>query len=181
MTETSRHPAPRREAETPEEALADPTPANRLTGEILATPPPWLRGVPIITDALALVERSMERILSAETAEELLADPDSIGLKDIIGQFVTPTTVIGIAPSTIREGDYYVIFDGVYGPRQEIRTFTVGSPYAGGRIVKAHLKGWLPRRMRVVALESAANPGQSSLWVVDAPAAPGQRDDEQPF
>jgi len=167
LSHVNRTPAPA-SSESPETALADPTPVNRHTGEILATPPKYLAGVPIITDPDALIERSMERIMNATTAEEALSSPDSLGLRDLTGQVITLESVIAISPSGIREGDYYLIFEARRTPGGPIETMTTGSPFAAGRIVKCAREGWLPRQVRILQLESASNPGQSSLWVVDA-------------
>ena len=153
---------------TPEEALSDPTPVNRETGVILATPPKHLQGLHIITDTQGLVEASIERIMSAPTAEMALADPDSMGLEKIVGDTITILRVNGIMPSAIaeRENDYYLVFDAEHNGI--VKTFTTGSQFAGARIAKCAMEGWLPRTVRVVQLESATNRGQSSLWVVDA-------------
>lgn len=157
-----------RPSETPEVALADPTPVNRQTGEVLATPPKYLQGVPIVTDPEALIERSMERIMNATTAEEALSSPDSMGLRDLTGETIILEGVIAISPSAIDPSAYYLIFEARRSPGGAIETMTTGSPFAAGRIVKCAREGWLPRAVRVLQLESASNPGQASLWVVDA-------------
>ena len=154
--------------EQPETALAAPRGADARTGEIVATPPAIYAGLPIITDIEALVEASMLKILTAESVEELLANPETASLRDYSGKVLTFTDVTGILPSQIRQGDYYCIVEAIDEGSGQRLTLTTGSPYAGGRLAVAKAKGWLPRRMRVLEMESASNPGQSSLWVVDA-------------
>lgn len=153
---------------TPEEALSDPTPVNRETGIILATPPKHLQGLHIITDMQDLLESSIERIMNAPTPEIALADPESLGLENVVGDTITILRVNGIVPSAIagREDDYYIVFDAEHNG--EVKAFSTGSMFASARIAKCHFEGWLPRTVRVVQLESARNRGQSSLWIVDA-------------
>lgn len=163
--------------DSPEEALRDPAAVNRETGVILATPPKHLAGLHIITDTADLVQASIDRIMNAPTAELALSDPDSLGLEKVVGSVITLLDVHGIMPSTIRgrEDDYYLVFDAVHDG--VVKTFTTGSQFAGARIVKCAREGWLPRTVRVVNLDSATNPGQKSLWVVDAePTVPASPD-----
>jgi len=157
---------------SPETALAAPRGADARTGEILATPPAYFAGLPVITSFDDMVERSLQRMMSAESVEELLANPEAAGLRDYSGKVLLFTAVTGILPSGIRPGEYYCIVEATDERTGQSLTLTTGSPYAGGRLAVAQAKGWLPRRMRVLEMESASNPGQSSLWVVDAgPAA----------
>lgn len=135
--------------------------------EIVFSPPKWLAGIPVIDDTTDIEERTLARIMAAQSPEELLANPESIGLRDRVGQCLTFHRVEGLLPSTIRPGDFYGLIEAVTDDG-ELVSVTTGSPYALGRIVKAHLAGWLPRRMKVVELESTTHPGQSSLWVIDA-------------
>ena len=142
------------------------TPAR---AEIMFEPPKWLAGIPVIDDTTDLEARTLERIMGATTPEALLADPESAGLKNLVGHCLTFSRVAGLLTSTIKPGEFYGIVEA-YTDDGEVITVTTGSPFALGRLVKAHLSGWLPRRMKVVELESSTHPGQSSLWVVDAPA-----------
>jgi len=167
--------------DSPEKTLAEPALVNRTSGEILKTPPPYLAGLRVITDAEELIAASMDRIMNARTPEELLSNPDSAGLRDLTGEVIEVLGVTGIMPSTIREGDYYLLFEAIIEPGKPPTTLTTGSPYAAGRIAKCHREGWLPRFMRVLQLDSATNPGQSSLWVVDAQPKPGSESGEQGF
>ena len=181
MSQTVGPVRPIKEGETPEGPLPRPLTANRSTGEILATPPKYLSGLRIIVDAEELIAASMDRIMNATTPEELLANPDSAGLRDLTGDVIEVTNVTGIMPSTLRPGDYYLIFEAIIKPGAPPTTLTTGSPYAAGRIAKCYREGWLPRFMRVVQLESSTNPGQSSLWVVDAQPKSGEALDADNF
>jgi len=165
----------------PEKTTQSVTLKDAQTGELLATPPKWLAGVPIVTNMEQLVERSMQRTLQASTPGALFSDPDSVGLRDCVGKIITVTDVIGIMPSNIkgRESDYYLIFEAVVD--KELTTLTTGSPYAGGRIVKAFHEGWLPRELRVLEMQSAQDPTRSSLWVSDVKRSPGTAAGEEPF
>lgn len=136
----------------------------------LDTPPAYLSGLPIIVDMSEMIERSLARTLSATTPEQALADPDSVGLRELSGKVITITGVVGILPSAHAGASHYLVFEAITKPTGEIETLTTGSPYAASRIVKCYKEGWLPRRMRVLELESTSNPGQSSLWVTDAGA-----------
>lgn len=136
-----------------------------------ADAPRYLADIPIYDDLDALAERTISRTMAAETPEQLLADPEAGGLRDHVGELLTITGVLGIAPSTLKTGGYYIIFEATERDGS-ILTLTTGSPYAASRIAVLHHKGWLPRTVRVVELESASNPGQSSLWIVDP--SPGQ-------
>ena len=160
------------DAATPEDALADPSPARR--GEVVeyVAPPKYLAGIPIVRDTDELVLRTIERTLAATSVEELLSDPDAGSLRDLVGQIIIPTAVVGIMPSKYTTGAYYLVFEAITDPERPPATLSTGSPYAASRIATAAAKGWLPRRMRVLELESASNPGQSSLWVVDAGPVP---------
>lgn len=167
MTEPISQPYDQDDA-SPETTLAPPRGADARTGEILATPPAIYAGLPIIRSFDELVEASIQRILNAATVEELLADPEAAGLRDYVGKVLVITDVTGIMPSKLRDGDYYAVVEAIDEATGRPLTLTTGSPYAGGRLAVAKARGWLPRRMRVLELESASNPGQSSLWVVDA-------------
>ena len=146
---------------------------------VAGSPPKYLAGIPIYDGTEALAERSIERAMNARTPEELLADPESGGLRDYVGKPITINAVLGIMPSTINEGDFYIVFEAVTSDG-ELVTLTTGSRFAAARIATLAAKGWLPRAVRVVELESTANKGQSSLWVVDA-VQPTPGSNEQGF
>lgn len=148
-----------------------PTDTTTHTTEIMpADAPKYLAGIPIYDDMGAIAERTISRTMAAETPEQLLADPEAGGLRDHVGEVLTITQVLGIAPSALAGGGYYIIFEATK-PDGEILTLTTGSQFAASRIAMLAAKGWLPRTIRVVELESTSNPGQSSLWIVDPTAA----------
>lgn len=144
-----------------------PTPAP----EVLPAIPEHLRGLPVLTGGEDLVARTIERILHAETPEQALADPDAQGVRDLVGQIVILRELVGIMPSAIREGDWYVVLEAANVVTGQVITLTSGSVYVVAAAAKMHRQGWLPRPVRIVELESASNPGQSSLWLVDAARA----------
>lgn len=142
--------------------------------EIVTAPPPkYLANIPVITDPEQITIATLERTMAAETAEELFADPDSGSLRDLVGQIITITDVLGILPSAYGEGRYYIVFTATEADGKAPITLSTGSPYAASRIAAAKAKGFLPRRVRVIELESASNPGQASLWVTDAQRSVG--------
>ncbi len=161
-------PADVADAATPEDALADPSPVKR--GEVVEyiAPPKYLANIPIITDPEQIMVATIERTLAATTPEQLLSDPDSGSLRDLVGQIITVTGVLGIMPSKYANTPYYLVFLAILGDETVPSTLSTGSPYAASRIATLCARGWAPRRVRVLELESASNPGQSSLWVVDA-------------
>ena len=167
--------------DTPEEVLTDPSPRVNRDGEILAAPPSYMKGLTIITDTASLIERSLNRIMNATTAEEALSDPESAGLRDYSGKVITIVGVVGIMPSAIKTSDFYLIFEARTKVGGGVETLTTGSPYAASRIIKCAAEGWLPRRVLVMELESTSNPGQSSLWIVDAPGGSEANADDQPY
>jgi len=145
------------------------TESKAASAELVYEPPAYLAGLPILTDIEQLTERSIQRIMDAKSPEEALADPDAIGVKDIVGKVVILTGIIGILPSTFHEGDFYIILEARIPGTGAVVTLTTGSPYVAARAVKCQREGWLPRAVRVLELESASNPGQTSLWIVDGP------------
>jgi hypothetical protein len=152
-----------------------------VDGEIKIVPlkvPSIYGDLRVITDPEELLEVSMLRILTATSAEELFSDPDSVGLRDQVGKPLQILTVDACMPSTFRRGDVYVFGTMRTEPGGAVKTWSTGSPYAGGRAAQAQRLGLLPRWLRPVELESASNPGQSSLWLVDC-AQPS--DDEAAF
>jgi len=147
--------------------MAETTPKART--EVLPAVPAMLEGIPILSGGDDLIERTMDRLLNAATPEEMLADPDAYGIQDIAGQVITLTKIVGIAPSTIRGRDWYIVLEALVGTPGRIVTLTTGSEFATAAAVGLHRKGFLPRRVRIVQLESATAPGNFSLWFVDAP------------
>lgn len=119
-----------------------------------------------MTDA---VERSLERTLNATTAEDVLADPESQGLADLVGKTFWLQGVLGCLESTKKSGpSRYLVLDCADDETGMRFTATTGSLFAMARILKLWELGALPRRVRAVELESRSNPDQKSLWVVDA-------------
>jgi hypothetical protein len=135
---------------------------------VVHQPPRYLANIPIFDDAEQLAERTIDRTMNAQSPEEALADPDSGSLRDFSGQAITITQVLGIMPSTINEGDFYIVFEAAVPPSGELKTLSTGSRFAASRIAVLSAKGWLPRSVMVTELESASNPNQKSLWVTDA-------------
>ena len=152
-----------------------------LTGELMPTPPDYLRGLPVILDITELTEDSFDRIMNAASPEEALFNPDSEGLLEYAGSVITIMSVDSIGPSTIRdhENEYFLRFTAA--TPKGVTSFTTGSPYAGRQLSKLHREGWLPRRVRVLELVSKSDSTRSSLWIVDAGAAVLGQGDEQPF
>lgn len=162
-----------------------PTPSTEVvhgsTGELLPTPPDYLRGLRIITDFEDVAETTIKRIMSAETPEDALADPSGEGLRDLSGKTITITQVIGISPSTIKDhtDEYYLRFEA--RTEKGLVSLSTGSPYAAAGIVKLANEGWLPRRVRILELVSKTDTSRSSLWVVDAGSVVAGTDGDPDF
>ncbi|WP_343576706.1 hypothetical protein [Mycobacterium sp.] len=113
-----------------------------------------------------LVARTLERALNADSVEDVLADPEAVGLRDLVGQVVTLERVAGALPSTYTTGPTrYIILDVTPETTGTPMSVTCGSPYVISRAIRLAELGALPTRVRVLELESASNPGQSSLWI----------------
>jgi len=113
---------------------------------------------------------SIMAALMAETAEEILMDPDSVGLRDITGEPFTLLGIDGVLESTIKgqEGRLYL---RLRAARDDGTTFqvTTGSDYAMARAIALDKALCLPRRVCAVEVESKSDPSRTSLWIVDRP------------
>lgn len=115
-------------------------------------------------------ERTLLKTLSAETAEDILASPDTEGLRDITGEPFYLVGIEGFLPSNLKDHE-----DEVYAlltcRRDDGTQFTAstGSKFAITRAIRMDELGLLPRRVVAVSLESKNDPNRSSLWLVDAP------------
>jgi hypothetical protein len=120
-------------------------------------------------DVTEVVERTLERILNASSAEAIFADPDTAGLRDYTGHVIILNDIIGCLPST-KKGPLsrYVVLDCTDTLTGEQFVATTGSLYAASAALRAKEAGILPQKLKVVELESASNPGQTSLWLVKA-------------
>lgn len=120
-------------------------------------------------DVIDVVERTMTRIINATTPEEAAANPEAMGLRDFAGRTIVVYDVAGALPSTMKTGpSRYVVLDCADPETGERFTCTTGSNYAMGTALRYWEAGWFPAIFRVVELESASNPGQTSLWLVRA-------------
>jgi len=118
-------------------------------------------------DVTDVVERSMERILGAETPEEAAANPEAMGLRDLSGKRVIVNDVAGALPSQMKTGpSRYVVLDCTDPETGERFSVTTGGAYAMATALRFWEAGWFPATFRVVELESASNPGQTSVWLV---------------
>ena len=118
-------------------------------------------------DTTEVVERTLERLLNATSAQALFASPESTGLRDYAGQVIVVNKVAGCLPST-RNGTLsrYIVLECTNPATGEQFVATTGSIYAVTAALKANELGLLPIQLRVLELESASNPGQTSLWLV---------------
>lgn len=116
-----------------------------------------------------VVERTLTRILNASQAEEIFANPESQGLRDWAGRVIVLNNVAGCLEST-KKGPLsrYLVLDCTDPETGVMFAATTGSTYAVTAALRAKELGLLPQRLRVVELESTANPGQTSLWLVKA-------------
>jgi hypothetical protein len=120
-------------------------------------------------DLTDVVERTMSRIINAASPEEAAANPESQGLRDLAGRTIVVHDILGCLPSTMKTGpSRYIVLDCTDTESGERLTTTTGSVYAVGTALRYWEMGWFPATFRVVELESASNPGQSSLWLVKA-------------
>jgi hypothetical protein len=120
-------------------------------------------------DTAEVVERTLARILSAEDAATIFADPEAMGLRDLVGREVELVGIAGCLPSRHGQGpSRYLVLECADPATGERFAVTTGSVYAMAAAVRAWEAGLLPQRVRVVELESASNPGQTSTWLVKA-------------
>ena len=120
-------------------------------------------------DTSEVVERTIGRMLNATTADALFASPEAAGLRDYAGQVVELVDVIGCLPSTKKGAlsRYLVLTINDLETGEQVAV-TTGALNACTAALRAKELGLLPRKLRVLELESASNPGQSSLWLVNA-------------
>ncbi len=126
-------------------------------------------------DTSEVVERTLARILTATDAESIFADPESQGLRDWAGREIILEDVVGCLPSSAKGGlSRYLVLDCT-DPYTGVRfAATTGGTYTVSAALRAKELGLLPLRVRVVELESASNPGQTSVWLVAVkPPRPG--------
>jgi hypothetical protein len=125
----------------------------------------WLDALPVF-DIEALAGRTIAHTLSAETPDEVLADPTAAGLADFADRVVYLVAVTGALLSTYDTGPTrYITLDIADPDTEEHHTVTTGSPYVMARAFKLSEMGALPCLVRVLALESKNNPGRTSLWI----------------
>ena len=118
-------------------------------------------------DTSEVTERTLSRMMDATTLETLFASPESSGLADYAGRVITLEAVVGCLPSTKRGAlTRYLVLSCTDNETGERVTLTTGSLYAATAALRAHELGLLPAQLRVLELESVANPGQTSLWLV---------------
>jgi hypothetical protein len=121
-------------------------------------------------DAEDLTEQTLTSILTATTAEAVLVDPESDGLRDIVGEPFYLVGIKGWLHSQLKgkEEERYLMIDA--GRDDGTRfTVTTGSPFASARALQLAKLDQLPRRVKAVELENKRSPGTFSLWIVDAP------------
>lgn len=116
-----------------------------------------------------VVERTLERILGAQSPEEAAANPEAMGLRDWAGKTIVVNALSGCLPSSMKTGpSRYIILDCTDPSSGERFSVTTGGAYAMATALKYWEAGWFPATFRVVELESASNPGQTSVWLVKA-------------
>ena len=126
----------------------------------------YLDALPVLSIE-ELTERTLTQTLNATTIEDVLKNPEAAGLEDYNGQVLRVDRIAGVLPSTYQTGPTrYVVIDCVPDTTGEPVSITCGSPYVMTRLFRAAELDAFPVRVRVIALESVSNPGQSSLWIV---------------
>jgi hypothetical protein len=123
-----------------------------------------------VVDPEELEGRTLLRTLTAETATQVLAGPESQSLDEMTGE---PFWLVGIDFFTFssvkgRESDLYAYIDCYHDDGRGFQV-TTGSPFVISRVHRLGELGVLPRRVMSLLVESKRNQGQSSLWIVDAP------------
>lgn len=120
-------------------------------------------------DTTEVVERTLSRILNAEGADEIFANPESQGLADWSGKVIIVDGLAGCLPST-KKGPLsrYIVLECTDPETGEHFAATSGGTYVVAAALRAAEQGLYPITVRVVELESASNPGQTSLWLVKA-------------
>jgi hypothetical protein len=143
--------------------VSTPDPASATAGNALELKLDQLPALSIDE----VVERTLTKTLNATTAEDVLADPEAVGLGDYAGKVLTLLAVAGALPSAYKTGpSRFIVVDCIDNETGGRFSATCGSPYVISRALRLAELGLLPAQVRVVELESTANPGQSSLWLV---------------
>lgn len=126
----------------------------------------WMDQLPALSIE-EVVERTLTRTLMAATADDVLANPEAMGLEALSGEVVSILGISGCLPSRHKGGlSRYLVLDLERETTGEKVSVTCGSPYVVSRVFRLAELGALPARVRVLALDSSANPGQTSLWLV---------------
>jgi len=120
-----------------------------------------------VFDIEELQARTIVRILSASSLNEVLADPTAQGLADYADQVVYLVAIAGALPSAYDTGPTrYMVMDIADPQTGEHHMVTTGSPYVMAAAFKAADLGELPCLVRVLQLESKNNAGRTSHWIV---------------
>jgi hypothetical protein len=118
-------------------------------------------------DIEQLADRTISRILTASSPDEVLANPEPTGLGTFAGDVVILHSITGCMPSAFTTGpSRYIVLDITDEHTGEQLSVTCGSPYVIAAAFALQRLGELPTRCRVLALDSKSNPGQKSLWIV---------------
>jgi hypothetical protein len=141
-------------------------PATASAAEILAEK---LENYPIL-DPETIDERTMLKTLSAASAEDVGAMPDTASLDSITGEPFYLLGIEGCLPSEIkgRADDFYYLLACKWDDGRHF-TASTGSRFCITRAIRWDELGALPRRVMSVSLESKRDSSRTSLWLVDAP------------
>jgi hypothetical protein len=116
-----------------------------------------------------VTERTLLRTLTATTVAEILADPKSISLENMLYEPFTLLGVEGWLPSTVRdhEDDRYVICRAARADG-EVFTFSTGSQFCVTRIAQLMKLNALPVVLKGIGLVSKSDSTRTSYWLVGA-------------
>jgi len=138
------------------------SPASALLAAKLAELP--------ILDPDTIDERTLAQTLSATSAEDVGAMPETASLDSITGEPFYLLGIEGCLPSGIkgREDEFYYLLRCRYDDGRQF-TASTGSKFCITRAIRWTELEALPRRVMSVLLESKRDSTRSSLWLVDAP------------
>jgi len=119
-----------------------------------------------VLDVEELAERTIAKTLAATSLDEILENPEAIGLRKFAGYIVIIHGIAGCMPSNYDTGPgRYMVLDITDELTGEVLAVTCGSAYVMARVFALLKTGQLPARVRVIELESKNKKGQTSLWV----------------
>jgi len=141
--------------------------SNAQSKAVVPDVPQWLTALEMVEDDEDVSERIGERIMQAETLEEMLSDDsETIGLRGIVEHHIL------VRGATLRRSDNtdglgaYAVIDVLDKTDGEVKVVTCGAAKVLRKLVKATNQKWLPFECVVTETPSKTNPTRTVLDLV---------------